>query len=325
MAVSPALATGGEDMYSSTSLKNLGSKIVKGLGSKKTDSTTYTSSPSGPQDGGDVGGGGGGGGGRGGKVPAGGVGFMGSMLGEVLVSYSTSTLPPSKRHSINAASAHFEELAAEAGVDFDVDEINMEDLRMYRLEEESAYALDDDSDGDNVGYNNMADDANAANQKLAHKERSILQMVEVLSDRLTSLNAVVINRYNGCKSDLDEATDFRSSRTKKMQAVVAEEDWSGATASGHKAGAEKCKRGGGGMFNQGGEGVGDGNHGTDPTARMTFRNAPQTDAGRKLAHLFEQEYGLKQVKTERTFEQDMLAEPMSLVFFSSSLLEQGWC
>eukprot|EP00904_Undaria_pinnatifida_P003688 jgi/Undpi1/1331/HiC_scaffold_11.g04723.m1 len=231
---------------------------------------------------------------------AGGVGFGGSMLGEVLASCSMSTLPPSKRHSISATSAHFEELAAEAGIDPEAEEINIEDLRMYRMEEDCGYTQDDDSDADDDDGNNNAgsssdkhhhlhDDANAGSQKLAHKERSILQMVDVLSDRLTSLNAVVINRYNGCKSDLDEATEFRSSRTKKM-AIAAEGDWSSSTP---RRGVDKAKRGA--LFSQGGEG-GEGGDAVGPS-RMTFRNAPQTDAGRKLAHQFEQEYGAKQTSS----------------------------
>lgn len=245
---------------------------------------------------------------------AGGMGFGGSILGEVLVSYSTSSLPPAKRHSISATSAHYEELAAEAGIDLDADEINIEDLRMYRMEDESGYALGGGGDGDNTDDDDGNDDAendlldsnhhikhggNATtsanqNQKLAHKERSILQMVGVLSDRLTSLNAVVINRYNGCRSDLDEGTDFRSSRTKKM-AVIADEYWSNATP---RKGADKAKQRST-LFNQGGA-LGGGGEGADGSeavglSRMTFRNAPQTDAGRKLAHQFEQEYGLKQV------------------------------
>lgn len=279
--------------HPSTSLKNIGSKVVKGLGhihGKKTESsqsgkdriTDHTS------------------GAVGGVTMAGGVGFGGSMLGEVLASCSMSTLPPSKRHSISATSAHFEELAAEAGIDPEAEEINIEDLRMYRMEEDCGYTQDDDSDADDDDGNNNAgsssdkhhhlhDDANAGSQKLAHKERSILQMVDVLSDRLTSLNAVVINRYNGCKSDLDEATEFRSSRTKKM-AIAAEGDWSSSTP---RRGVDKAKRGA--LFSQGGEG-GEGGDAVGPS-RMTFRNAPQTDAGRKLAHQFEQEYGAKQVST----------------------------
>lgn len=161
---------------------------------------------------------------------------------------------------------------------------------------ESAYGLDDDSDdnGDNGnGGINEHGGANTANQKLAHKERSIFQMVDVLSERLTSLNAVVRNRYNGCKCDLDEATEFRSSRTKKIHTVVAEEEWNGAAPT-HKGGGDKAKRPA--MFNSQsmvGEGA-DGSHTGEP-ARLTFRSAPQTDAGRKLAHQFEQVYGLKQV------------------------------
>lgn len=263
----PVVAPGEDSIMSGTSLKNLGSKVVKNLGQICKKSTPHNGSA-------DHG------------AMSGGMGFGGSMLGEVLVSYSTSTLPPAKRHSISAASAHFEELAAEAGIDLDADDINIEDLRMYRLEEESGYALDDDSDNDDV-RENMNDDANAGNQKLAHKERSILQMVDVLSDRLTSLNAVVINRYNGCKSDLDEATDFRSSRTKKM--AIAAEDWSSATP---RRGADKSKRVT--IFHQSSGEGGDGSDAVGPP-RMTFRNAPQTDAGRKLAHHFEQEYGMKQV------------------------------
>lgn len=166
---------------------------------------------------------------------------------------------------------------------------------------DSTFGLDDDSD-DNAGYGtschgemNENGDTTAAKQKLAHKERSIFLMVDVLSDRLTSLNSVVRNRYNGCRCDLDEATEFRSSRTKKMQAVVAEEDWNG-TVSAHKGTADKAKRAG--MFTSGQTGTGgdggDGSHAGEPT-RLVFRNAPQTDAGRKLAHQFEQVYGLKQV------------------------------
>ena len=286
-------------VQSSTSLKNLGSKIVKGLG-QICPKTGPTSSAETAISGGAAAGGGG---------MAGGMGFGGSMLGEVLVSYSTSSLPPAKRHSISATSAHLAELAAEAGIDMDADEINIEDLRMSRVEDESGYKLgdDDDDDDDDDDFDGSYDDENhlldsnlnhdantSANQKLAHKERSILQMVDVLSDRLTSLNAVVINRYNGCKSDLDEATEFRSSRTKKM-AVIAEEDWSSATP---RKGPDKAKVRSN-IFNQGAGGagggeVGDGSDAVGPS-RMTFRNAPQTDAGRKLAHQFEQEYGLKQV------------------------------
>lgn len=282
-AVDPAMAVGADSMQSSTTLKNLSSKVVKGLGQicGKTSAPPAATGSAHVQTE-HVGGGGG---------MAGAMGFGGSMLGEVLVSYSTSTLPPSKRHSISATSAHFEELAAEAGIDLDAEEINIEDLRMYRMEEESGYALDDDSD-DNAD-DNLNDDSKATNQKLAHKERSILQMVDMLSDRLASLNAVVINRYDGCKSDLDGTTEFRSSRTKKM-AVVADEDWNSATP---RKGADKTKRVT--MFNQGGDG-GDGSDVVGPS-RMTFRNAPQTDAGRKLAHQFEQEYGVKQVKVTICF------------------------
>lgn len=274
-------------VQSSTSLKNLGSKVVKGLGQTSPNKAGPSSSAETAISGGGM---------------AGGMGFGGSMLGEVLVSYSTSSLPPAKRHSISATSAHLAELAAEAGIDMDADEINIEDLRMFRAEDESGYKLgEDDEDEDDGNYDdenhlldsnlNHGNDANtSANQKLAHKERSILQMVDVLSDRLTSLNAVVINRYNGCKSDLDEATEFRSSRTKKM-AVIAEEDWSSATP---RKGPDKAKQRSN-IFTQGGGGeVSDGSDTLGP-ARMTFRNAPQTDAGRKLAHQFEQEYGLKQV------------------------------
>ncbi|CAM9670310.1 unnamed protein product [Ectocarpus sp. 4 AP-2014] len=120
-------------------------------------------------------------------------------------------------------------------------------------------------------------------------------MVDVLSDRLTSLNAVVVNRYNGCKSDLDEATEFRSSRTRAM-AVVAEEGWNSSTP---RKGTDKAKQRST-IFNQGGgSGGGEGVDVSDALAapRMTFRNAPQTDAGRKLAHQFEQEYGLKQASS----------------------------
>lgn len=284
MAASVGTMAPDSSVQSSTSLKNLGSKVVKGLGqlcpAKAGPSSSAETAVSG-------------GGGM-----AGGLGFGGSMLGEVLVSYSTSSLPPGKRHSIAATSAHLEELAAEAGIDMDADEINIEDLRMYRVEDDSGYKLGGGGDGDGGGNNDDGndDDENShdddahtsANQKLAHKERSILQMVDVLSDRLTSLNAVVVNRYNGCKSDLDEATDFRSSRTKKM-AVIAEEDWSSSTP---RKGPDKAKRQT--IFNQGGGGeAGEGGDVVGPP-RMTFRNAPQTDAGRKLAHQFEQEYGLKQ-------------------------------
>lgn len=297
-ASEPAMAA-ESSVHSASSLKNLGSKVVKGLEQicpKKAWSSSFAETA--------------GGGGSGGGGMAGGVGFGGSMLGEVLVSYSTNSLPPTKRHSISATSAHFEELAAEAGIDLDADEINIEDLRMSRIEDDSGYALggggdgdtdDDDDDGDddendlldssNHHINNHRGDPNtSANQKLAHKERSILQMVDVLSDRLTSLNAVVINRYNGCKSDLDEATEFRSSRTKKM-AVITEEDWGSTTP---RKGPDKSKQRST-IFNQGGGGGGEGADSSDAVgpSRMTFRNAPQTDAGRKLAHQFEQEYGLQ--------------------------------
>lgn len=280
MAASVGTMAQDSSVQSSTSLKNLGSKVVKGLtqlcpakAGQSSSAETAVSCSGGM---------------------AGGMGFGGSMLGEVLVSYSTSSLPPGKRHSIAATSAHLEELAAEAGIDMDADEVNIEDLRMYRAEDESGYKLGDgngDDDGNDDDENSHGDDPHAtANQKLAHKERSILQMVDVLSDRLTSLNAVVINRYNGCKSDLDEATEFRSSRTKKM-AVVAEEDWGSTTP---RKGPDKAKRQT--IFNQGGGGeTGEGADAMGPL-RMTFRNAPQTDAGRKLAHQFEQEYGLKQVR-----------------------------
>lgn len=257
---------------STTSLKTLGGKIVKGLGGKKT---TVTTSLNVAQEESTL------------QKMAEGQGFTGSILGEVMTSYTTCSLPPSKRYSISATSAHFEELAAEAGIDLDADEINMEDLKMYRLDDDTVYALGDDTD-DSVGYT-MSDDTTSLNQKLAHKERSILQMVDVLSDRLTSLNEVVINRYNGCKSDLDEATEFRSSRTKKIKGSGADEDWNGSIL--HK-GIDKGRRTIG--FHPVAEG-GDGNHTAEP-ARITLRNAPQTDAGRKLAHQFEQEYGLKQVR-----------------------------
>lgn len=293
-APNPPMSPGEGSVHSSPSLKNLGSKVVKGLGhihGKRAGSPPSGKDRPDHQHAHDAG------------SMAGGVGFGGSMLGEVLVSYSMSTLPPSKRHSISATSAHFEELAAEAGIDVEAEEINIEDLRMYRMDEDCGYTQDEDDseDGDGDISNNagagdnrhhLHDDANAGNQKLAHKERSILQMVDVLSDRLTSLNAVVINRYNGCKSDLDEATEFRSSRTKKM-AVAAEGDWSSSTP---RRGADKSKRGG--LFSQGGEG-GDGGDAVGPS-RMTFRNAPQTDAGRKLAHQFEQEYGAKQASATHT-------------------------
>lgn len=293
----PAMAP-ESSVQSSASLKNVGSKVVQGLGQIRPVRAGSSLAET-------IGGGGGGGG------MAGVVGFGGSILGEVLVSYSTNSLPPSKRHSISATSAHFEELAAEAGIDLDADEINIEDLRMFRIEDESGYALggggsgdtddddDDDDDGDEDGQNDLFDSNNhhinshpntSSNQKLAHKERSILQMVDVLSDRLTSLNAVVINRYNGCKSDLDGATEFRSSRTKKM-AVVTEEGWGSATP---RKGPDKSKQRSN-IFNQGGGGGGEGADGSDAVCplRTTFRNAPQTDAGRKLAHQFEQEYGLQ--------------------------------
>ncbi len=303
-------------VQSSTSLKNLGSKVVKGLGQLCPTKAGPSSSAETA-----VSGGGGGGGGM-----AGGLGFGGSMLGEVLVSYSTSSLPPGKRHSIAATSAHLEELAAEAGIDMDADEINIEDLRMYRVEDDSGYKIGGggDGDGDGDGDDGNDDDENShdddahtsANQKLAHKERSILQMVDVLSDRLTSLNAVVINRYNGCKSDLDEATDFRSSRTKKM-AIIAEEDWSCNTP---RKGPDKAKRQT--IFNQGGGGEGEGGDIVGPP-RMTFRNAPQTDAGRKLAHQFEQEYGLKQVRLALL----LGAHPLSwrVDRFPVRFLKKNWC
>lgn len=276
------VTAGGDSVHSNNSLKNVGSKVVKGLGEIYGQNPGVSTQQVGNRasERGIAGGGG----------MAGGMGFGGSMLGEVLISYSTSTLPPAKRLSIAATSAHFEELAAEAGIDLDADEINIEDLRMYRMEEESGYALnDEDSDGEDSLADNLNDDTNAANQKLAHKERSILQMVDVLSERLTSLNAVVMNRYNGCKSDLDEATEFRSSRTKKM-AVLADEDWANTTQ--HRT-VDKGKRSH--FSNQGGAEGGDGSDIVGPS-RMTFRNAPQTDAGRKLAHQFDQEYGLKQAR-----------------------------
>lgn len=219
---------------------------------------------------------------------AGVAGLMGNnATSEVPGSHPTRALQPSNRYSISATTLHFEELAAEAGVDIDADEINVDDLRMHRLENEPAYALDDESDDDNTDYD-LGEGVDVVDQKMAHKERSILQMVDVLSDRLASLNAVVVNRYNGCKSDLDETTDFRSSRTKKMQAPVPDEDWDGSTPP--KAG-DKGRRPIG--FLQATDVV-DGGHVTEPT-RLTFRNAPQTDAGRRLAHQFEQAYGIKQV------------------------------
>lgn len=119
--VDAPVTLGDESTNSATSLRHLRSKIVEGLGAKKSSIAAIP--PSSAAGGGEhavpanVG--------AAGKV-AGGVGFAGSLLGEVLVSYSTSTLPPGKRHSISATSAHFEELAAEAGIDLDADDINIE-------------------------------------------------------------------------------------------------------------------------------------------------------------------------------------------------------
>lgn len=273
ITMDPPPLPGGESIDSMNSLKNLGTRVVKGLGASGATVASSTQLAARQLEG---------------VVPkiGGANGSGGSILGELLASYSTSTLPPSKRHSISVTAAHFEELAAEAGVDLDVDDINMEDLRVHRLDDGSAYQLDDDSDED-IDYK-ISNETSATNQKLAHKERSIMQMVDVLSDRLASLNSVVINRYNGCKSDLDEATDFRSSRTKPMEAAALEEEWdSGAQAKG----MDRGKRVTGGYLAAEG---GDGNHVVE-LARIAFRNAPQTDAGKRLAHQFEQEYGLKQV------------------------------
>lgn len=121
-----SMTVGEDSAHSSASLRNLSSKIVKGLGGRKKSSGQSPStnivhggaeSVAPEHVGASLG--------ATNKV-AGGVGFVGSMLGEVLVSYSTSTLPPGKRYSISATSAHYEELAAEAGIDLDADEINME-------------------------------------------------------------------------------------------------------------------------------------------------------------------------------------------------------
>lgn len=127
--VDVSAAAGDESASSTTSLRNLiGSKIAKGLGGKNKTLVQASSTNIAHQNG--ITGAAvpdhvGGSSGAAGKV-AGGIGFVGSILGEVLVSYSTSTMPPGKRHSISATAAHFEELAAEAGLDLDADEMTME-------------------------------------------------------------------------------------------------------------------------------------------------------------------------------------------------------
>lgn len=229
----------------------------------------------------------------GGLDTARGMGFSGSMPGEIMMSHSTSTMALPKRHSISATADKYEDLVAKAGIDVHISEVNIEDLIMYHgMEGEPGYDFDGDTDsGDDNAGDNFDDDTIAADQKLAHKERSIMQMVGVLSDRMAGLNAVVVNRFSGCKADLDETTHFRSSCTKKIALFSDEEDWN--VASPNKA-SEKVKRGW--NASSPGDGSSDVAAGVG-IARTTFRNAPQSDAGRRLAQRFDQEYGSKQVKS----------------------------
>ena len=229
-----------------------------------------------------------------GSTVEGSVSFEGNSPGKRLESYSTSPtrlLPSNERQSTSAAIARFETLAAEAGSDLDFDEVNIEGLKMCRVVEKdsgSSCAIDDESDGSEFDEILLGDDTNPAKQKLVHKERSIMQMVGVLSDRVTHLNALAMNRYNGCKFDLDESSKFRSSCPKDMDlAVVNAEGWNAPTL---RRGNDRSKRGDG--FNHGGEDAGGGSSdvvGFGTLRMMTlFRNAPQTDAGRKLAYRLEQ-------------------------------------
>lgn len=300
---SPAFTPGENSVQSSKFMKKFSSKVPRSHGqqlqlSRKPSETLEQAG--------------------GGLDTARGMGFSGSMPGEIMMSYSTSTMLPPKRHSISVTADKYEDLAAKAGIELDISEVNIEDLIMFQgMEGESGYDLDGDTDsGDDKEGDNFDDDAIAADQKLAHKERSIMQMVGVLSDRMAGLNAVVVNRFSGCKADLDETTDFRSSCTKKISLFSDEEDWN--IASPNKA-SEKAKQ------------VcivsnsGDGSSSGVGIARMSFRNAPQTDAGRRLAQRFEQDYGSKQVKSayhKMRFSQSSLSTAFVALAYLASYVPQ---
>jgi Protein of unknown function len=75
--------------------------------------------------------------------------------------------------------------------------------------------IDDDDSLMDDGDAALQGALNSTNQKLTQKERSIYQMVDMLSKRLLSLNTIVADRSTGCKFDLDESTPLRSSQTRK--------------------------------------------------------------------------------------------------------------
>lgn len=267
---SPAFMPGENSVQSSKFMKKFSSKVCRSHGQQLTLEQSIKPPETLEQAGG-------------GLNTARGMGVSGSMPGEIMMSHSTSTMLLPKRHCISTTADRYEDLAAKAGIDVDISEVNIEDLIMLQgMEGEPSYDLDGDTDsGDDKTGDNFDDNAVAADQKLAHKERSIMQMVGVLGDRMAGLNAVVVNRFSGCKADLDETTNFRSSCTKKLLLFSDEEDWN--IASPNKA-SEKTRR-----VCIGSSDIG--------IARLTLRNAPQTDAGRRLAQRFEQDYGSKQVKS----------------------------
>jgi Protein of unknown function len=239
----------------------------------------------------------------------------------------------------------FEELAVQAGIDLDAEDFRLEDLKMYSFEADIRKARhggnangNSSSNNNNSSSNNIDDDGslmddgdaalqgalNSSNQKLTQKERSIYQMVDMLSKRLLSLNTIVADRSTGCKFDLDESTPLRSSQTRKSSLCAATaslgmilqatstDDSTGDTnmteeqqqqqhASGTRTGATIGSVSGATAKLTSANNNTDGYTGNSSSstaykpieeayitdaARLTFRHAPSTESGKKLEALF---------------------------------------
>eukprot|EP00953_Heterococcus_sp_UTEX-ZZ885_P021343 11906-Heterococcus_DN1.PRE.1 len=259
-------------------------------------------------------------------------------------------LPPPLRAeeklSISLTNARFEELAVQAGIDLDAEDFRLEDLKMYSIEADIRKArhgggangsssnnnnsnsddIDDDDSLMDDGEAALQGALNSTNQKLTQKERSIYQLVDMLSKRLLSLNTVVADRSTGCKFDLDESTPLRSSQTRKNSLSGAattslgmilqgssddttttgdatgtdeqqqqQQHVSSIARTGATAGSSSATLKSTGGINSTTDGyTGSSSTAFKPTeeayitdaARLTFRHAPSTESGKKLEALF---------------------------------------
>ncbi|CAM9224340.1 unnamed protein product [Chrysoparadoxa australica] len=184
---------------------------------------------------------------------------------------STGDLPFNK-FSIEEANARYEELARLAGIDPSMTQLTLEDIRDTRFHEEPGEYETKSNSNDRLTFE---DEGSVSNQKLAKKERSIFQMIDVLSQRLKNLNAIAIERYSGCIADLNE----NSEQTSKQSAVAlssAIEEGKSKASSSHDTPRSKGKKGHcSGPHRRQDENAVD-------VSRLSLRHTSTTDAGRKL-------------------------------------------